>query len=187
MAGYFSETVAAYLDGATICMAVFGRFEFPDGEMRLWLGNGKLEIEGETWHGIGQWGGISEIVSGAGDAAIPVVFTLSGVDEEIVSKVQDVRGGVVTIYVQAFRGDTGQPLDGLRAFYVGTMDQVSFEVDAGKAVISLTTEGPWVNRSKTAAGLLTHRDQQSPTRHPGDLGLEFVPAVVNKLVKWFSA
>jgi hypothetical protein len=182
---YFSEAIAAALKGEAVGLAILGDFDFADGSMRLWLGDGVLDAGGHQWSGIGQWGGISSITSGAGDAAVPVTFTLSGVDEDIALKVSagpSVRGRKVTISLQFFDGATMAPLDAPVLFWTGRMDLVSTEFDATSSVVTVTAEGGFVKRSKARAGLLTDRDQQA--RFPGDLGLEFVPSVINKQVKW---
>jgi len=183
---YFSNTVEAALRGDTIGLAVLGRFDFVEGQRRLWMGHGPITLGDEVWDGLGEFVAMSAISSSMGDAATPVTFTLSGIDDRIyalaVAGAATIRGRQATVYLQFFDDATRRPLDLPAAVWVGRMDRLTADADVSSRSVSLVCENLFSNRSKPPAGLYTSRDQRA--RHPNDGGLDFVNSLVMKTVKW---
>lgn len=182
----YSDTIAAALQQRAIGHVLLGRFGFPDGERLLHNGSGVLRLDGEDWHGLGAWGGVSPIATGIGDAATQVSFTLSGVDEQIISLAAQgsdaVRGGEVTLYERFFDAETRAPLDTTQFLGMWFMDRIEIALEERARSVTLICEGYFTSRSKPPAGMLSHIDQQH--LFPGDKGLEFQAKTVNKSIAW---
>jgi len=183
---YYGEAIDAHLRGLILPAAFLVRIGFPTGEVRLWNGTGRIEIGGETWDGAGAWGSISSLESGGGDAAPEVTLGLSGVDAEIARYARrdapSVRGTAVKIYEVYFHPETRLPLGAPVQVYDGIADRVSVSQKASLYTVTLHVEGPFVDRSKPADGLLTDLSQQR--RFPADLGLAFQAECVSKVIEW---
>lgn len=186
----YSEAIAAWLNHRAIGHALLARLELAEGEQRVWLGSGILQAGGESWVGLGKWASITNIIEGAGDAATSVMLSLSGVDDEIVAKLKSgtdtICGRPVTIYEQFYHPETRAPLGGPAVVFTAYMDRISASLDAQsrKHSTSLYTEGDFTNRSRASSGMLTVKDRQA--LYPGEIGLEFTPMLVQKVIKWPS-
>lgn len=186
MSLFFPATVRAALAGETIGLCVLARLGFVEGERRVFMGHGRLELGGETWSGLGEFVTLSQIAGGLGDAARPLTFTLSGVDDQIIALAiaggTTIRGRPATVYLQFFAPGDGRPLDSMFAIFAGRMSRLTASLSAAQRSVSLIVENRLVHRAKPAAGLYSDRDQN--IRSPGDRGLEFVNSLLSKAVPW---
>lgn len=185
MALYFSEAVQAAIDGETLGVALLTRLDFVEGERRLFLGSGSIEIDGELWSGLGEMAKIGAVNGGFGDTADAFTMTLSGVDPQIealcASAAATIQGRRDTQYLQFFHAD-GKPIESPVVIRIGTMDRMEVDGDATTATVTAVSEDLFVNRSKPPAGTLSDADQQA--RFPGDLGCEFVNTLIYKDINW---
>lgn len=184
---FFPNTVQAALRKQAVGAAFLGRLDFPGGEKRLWLGSGRVNYGGEWWEGTGELVSLSSIASGAADAALPVTFTLSGVDDDIYALAisadpSEIRGRAATLYIQFFSPATMRPYDDPVAIWSGTMDRMTATRSVEARSVSLICEGLFADRSRSPNGLYTDRDQQA--RSPGDLFFQYVATRVNRTVQW---
>lgn len=182
---YFPETIQASLNGATIRASLLVFFDFKTAPMRVWQGFGDLSAGGFTWKGIGDLGSVSGLESALGGTAPTTTFTLSGVKPETIATglaaKDEVKGRRVTVFIQFFDADW-QTYDSPYALYSGLMDQMRIIRRASERVVEVTAESLFARRAMPPWGYLTDRDQNK--RHPGDRGLEQVPAMANKSVYW---
>jgi hypothetical protein len=191
---FFSETVTAAMAGHSIGASFLVFMDFREAPRRWWTGFGTLVAGGEEWTGLGKRVSIDGIEGQTGTAAPQVTFTLSGVDPDIVvqaraasDRVKDRR---VVVYLQFFHTaptDAGDQvhgnLDSPYAIWSGKMDQVRFTAEGPSLrTITVTAETLWASRNRPRYGLYTDRDQQG--RFPGDRGLEQVPSLVSKTIRW---
>lgn len=183
---YYGEAIDAHLRGLALPVVFLARIGFTTGEVRLWNGKGRVELGGEIWDGSDAWGSISNLESGGSDTAPEVMLSLSGVDEGIARYARRdapvVRGAPVKIYEVYFHPQTWQQLGAPVQVYDGIADRVSVAQKATAYTVTLHVEGPFVDRSKPADGLLTDLSQQR--RFPGDLGLAFQAECVSKVIEW---
>lgn len=188
MALEFTDTVAAILAGHTVRAAYLVHLDFDGNPMRFWHGGfGRVVSGGQTWRGTGALSSISGLDVGGGTAASQVKFAMSGVDAELLpialAASNDIKGRDVTVYLQVFGADW-LPLDDPMAVYVGEMDTTKIKASVQNQSIEVTSETVWVLRSRSIFGWLTTKDQESLYPEIDDLGLEFVPALINKSVIW---
>lgn len=191
----FSETIAAKLSGAKVLCATLVRFEFASETIRLWRGNATLRTkDGALWQAIGQLGDISGIEQAVNGEAPQASFTLSGVDASIIHLAREefkteVLGRRVVVSIQFFGDPDGddpdnqRPLDLPYAIWAGRCLAPTFSFSpTGERSIAISAESLFSLRTRPRYAMNTDRDQQH--RFPGDLGFEFAPTLVNKVVTW---
>lgn len=184
--GYFDSTIAAYLAGQAVSVAILVELDFLSSTVRMWSGVGDLYVGGQTWKGIGQLGQITGLESVIGDAAPVVTFTLSGVDPLLVGEAlgasNEVKNRNCTISLQFFDANLA-PLDSTYAIYVGVMDVMKIKADGpGKRTIELTSESIFSRRGFPVWGWLSQVSQQQ--LYPGDNGLAAMTLMQNVTTGW---
>lgn len=175
------------LDERTLAASFLVFMDFVDTPRRFWLGFGDLVTGGHTWQGMGGLITIDGLEEDRGTAANAMTFTLSGVDPVHVTLAQQastrVKGRRVYVYLQFFDVDTQQPVGDPEVVKVATMDQMRYAAEGlGSRTITVTAEGLMAGRNQSPAALYTDRDQN--LRFPGDRGLEQVPDLVSKTIRW---
>ena len=192
--GFFPETIAAKLGGRTIGAALLCHMDFRLTLRRWWTGFGTLDVGGHEWLGTGEMIQIEGLEQAIGTTAPRTTFTLSGVDPEIVSLARNasdrVKDRQCVVYIQFFEitptsGDVQpwSPLDEPYAMASLIMDQMTYAAEGpAQRSITLTAESIWTGRRKPAYGRYTDRDQNA--RFPGDRGLEQLPDLVQKTIRW---
>lgn len=191
---FFSQTIEAYLQGRQVAASILVHMEFRDTPRRWWMGFGDLLAGGQTWQGTGEMIQIDGLEQPIGTTAPRTTFTLSGVDATIVNLARNasdrVKDRPCTVYLQFFEVAPNNgavqpwaPLDQPYVISSLTMDQLSYGAQGpSKRSVNLTAESIWTSRRKPAFGRLTDRDQQA--RFPGDRGLEQLPDLVQKTIRW---
>lgn len=182
----FSETIAAYLGKQTVNAPLLCFLDFVDNPTRVWSGFGKLKTnDGNIWSGLGEFVSVEGLSASIGTGAQSITLSLSGVDPSLVavSKEQStlVKGRTAVIYLQ-FCDENWKCLDNPVAIKTGTMDVMTYRMDAKTASISLTVEGRWTGRRRPQLGLWSDANQKK--RYPGDRGLELMAGYVNKVIDW---
>ena len=186
---FLSQTAAAAASGMKPNVILLARLSFDAAERRLWMGEGDIEVESQIWQGMGVLGSIGPINGVSNDSASSLTLQLSALDAEIsrmaYAEADLVKNRPVVVYIAFFQPGTGAPLDGLAPLYSGRMDNLKSLRTAVMRRISVICEGWFTNRSQSANGMYSDRDQQA--RHPGDKSMEFMPSFINRQVKWPSA
>jgi hypothetical protein len=192
--GYFNATVEAYLNRRSIAGSLLVFMDFVDTPRRWWPGFGDLVAGGHTWQGTGEMISVSGLEQPIGTSAPQTTFTLSGVDASIITLARNaaarVKGRRVVVYLQCFEIDPANasiaawtPLDAPAALWTGTMDQMKYSAQGpGERSVTVTAESRWTNRNRPPFGLFTNADQVA--RFAGDRGLEQVPDLENKTIRW---
>lgn len=187
----FDDLIRAEADGLHITASLFVWFDFKTKSIRLWEGDGPLEIFGQTWLG---WNN-SPLVDIQGLEIRPdgqagrVTFTLSGVSAEVIhaavkdQSLDEIEGRLVTVYL-AFLTDELTELSGLLSLGKWIMQKPEFELGAKVHTISIPGETVFSQRNKAPNGLATDRDQQR--RYPGDKGFEQMYLLKDRTVEWPS-
>lgn len=188
--GYLPGTLAALAAGRTVRAAELVFFDFLAEPMRYWRGAGPLRTpDGIVWEGTGGLGSISGLDLALGTAAPKGTFAIAGTDPRIIAvagaQSSRVKGREVELYLQFF--DEGwAPLDLPVSLWWGEMDRMTFTAaadgDTMSYTVSVAAEGAWTGRSRPAFGFWTDTDQQA--RAPGDRGLEQVPSLPGKTIRY---
>lgn len=186
--GFFDATKLALANGNVVGLAVLGEFDFAEGVNRYWLnGVGTISAGGFDWLGAGDLVSVENITTGEGDSADNLVFTLSGVNAELLALAQvaeSVRGRTVTLYGQFLDLTTQQPTSDLWALPTADiMDTIGFAARGpSQRSIRLTAETIWTARSTARNAFYSDRDQKA--RFPADEGLAFVFSMISNDVAW---
>jgi hypothetical protein len=82
------------------------KIEHQDGDILVWDGAGILEFNGEEWQGIGRLGSVSIAAADTEVQVADVVFTLSGVDPEVLDLLDTkVKGNTAWVWKAFLRED----------------------------------------------------------------------------------
>lgn len=160
----------------------FVKMGFDSGDLNLWSGYGGLVWNGETYLGAGDIGAIDGIKEVDDIEAVNVTLTINSIPSENISLAltEDYQGRPVTIWLGMMDGTTviADPLQ----IFAGRMDIMTIDEGPETSSISVSVESRLVDLLKPRESRYTHEDQQ--IKYPGDLGLEFVPALQNKELNW---
>ena len=178
-------TVAHLAAGHRVNVAALFEFEFASSTQRFWDGLRWKTFDGDEWLGAGELISVSGLQQARGLEATPATFTLSGVDETLLSyaanSAAEVTNRRCAVYLH-FMTEGGVPLDSKIAIWVGRMDVMRFTADVGRQSITLSAESLFSKRKRAPHGYQTDADQQ--VRWPGDTGFEFMAALRYKTTKW---
>lgn len=188
--GPFSETVSAYLAGRQLRFAYLVEFQF-DPAAYFWNGVGTLQAGGKTWVGLAQLGAIEGLSEALNGESQQMRLTLSGA--QVSSAIMQAAasesranyvGRIVTIWIQFFDEDWTL-LDEPQALASGIVDGIPISREQGEngatiRTVTVTAENIFYSRRIPPNGYYTDSDQQQ--RFPGDLGMQFIPALVDKTI-----
>lgn len=192
--GYFPQAIAAKLADRQIAASLLCFMDFRVTPRRWWMGFGTLEAGGHSWQGMGELIQIEGLEQPIGTVAPKTTFQLSGIDATVVSLARNASDRVkdrrCTVYLQFFDITPNDAsvapwtlLDAPFAIWSGKMDQMTYSAQGpAQRSVTLTAESLWTNRHRPVFGLWSDRDQNA--RFPGDRGLEQVPSLVKKQVRW---
>jgi hypothetical protein len=115
---------------------------------------------------------------------------MSGVDTNLInaaisSDPEEIDGRSLQVWIGFFAADnlTLTPLDSLYSLGHWEMQRPTFEYsDVGDRSISLAAETLFIQRDRAVFGMMSDRDQRR--RYADDGGLEFMPSLKNRVVRW---
>ena len=149
----------------------------------LWTGIGNLAWNGQTWLGMGDLLGIGTIEETGAVEAPGIAVRLNALDSALISAAlaEDVQGRPMTLWL-GFMDANGALIDSPVGPFKYRMDVFDIDDDPDRPSITLTAENELAALKRPNERRRTHQDQQID--YPGDLGLEFVPSIQNKELKW---
>lgn len=155
---------------------------FDSGTLRFWSGIGQITYNSETFIGSGTLLSISDIVETQNLEANGVSITLTGIPTELVSIALNERyhGRIVNIYIAAL-SEAGLLIEPYQQFS-GFMDMMEIEDNGETSTITVFCENRLIELKKAKTYYYTPEDQKRD--YPGDLGLDFLPALQDKEIIW---
>ncbi len=161
----------------------FVEAEFSSGTIRVWTGYGNISWNSQTWTGIGDLGGISEVIEGTALRANNVVLRLSGIPQSMLLKALDeVRSGKpATIWFGALDSNGAVVADPFLAFK-GLIDTAELIEGAETGTVKVNIESELITLQQPRESRYTDEDQQQ--KYPGDKGFEYVPKLQEWNVLW---
>jgi len=183
-----ARDLSASLEAAIIDPVVIGVFffkaEFDSGDTLFWSGYGDLTWGGDTYTGVGQFGGIDKVDETSDVRANGATVTLSGIPSDLIALAltEPYQGRPCIVYLGALHLTTGALEGTPYPLLAGRMDVMSIEEGADTASISLTVENRLIELFRSKERRYTHEDQQID--FPGDLGLEYVAGLQEKPINW---
>ena len=158
--------------------------DFAGDPFRATSGSRNYSWGGQTWLGIGEIGGISDVAEAADVAARPLTVTLSGTDTFITQPAlsrTNYKGRKATLYRGFLNEDEtliGDPI----AVWNGRMDVASAVWDEGEATVQIRSE-PLAARL-LRKNISRYSDQDHQLRWPGDKFYEYLTQMASKDVVW---
>jgi hypothetical protein len=182
MARPMSAAMLAAFTSQAIQPAIFVMATFRTGPIYVWSGSGNITWNGQTWTGIGSFGGVSSIEEGADIQARGITLTTSAFDSSLLGDVLNEfqLGLPVIVYIALF--STGGIVSDPLTAWAGRMDQPVIDIGANTAVISIACENRMVDMNTPAVYLFTNDTQQ--LFYPGDQGFSFVLGLIEQSIYW---
>lgn len=143
---------------------------------------GDIDFNGDTYLGVGNFGGITPIEESGSVAPTGIKATLTGIPAEYLSLVigTHYQGVQADVYVGLLDADYALIVDPALAFR-GRVDYADIQFGE-EAKISLSIENRLVDWNRPRVRRYTHEDQQN--EYPLDMGLEFIAGMVEKPIVW---
>lgn len=162
---------------------LLAELDFVSGTKRLWSGIGNLLWNSETWEGTGDLGRVSSIEETVELRAAGMALQLAGVDTSDLAEViaEPIQGRRAKLYI-GFRDSAFQLISDPIIIFDGRMDTIEI-VDGGPtATITMKVENRLRDLERARTRRYTDADQQA--RFPGDVGLQYVPALQEIDIAW---
>lgn len=162
---------------------MFVAIEHPDGIGYFTTGVGSRTWNGHTWAGTGQFGKITPIKHTTDIAIQDIVFSLSGVDTDIVNGLSDdVRNLSGQVWLYCTNWDDSVVADPYQLID-SVLDFQTFQVAAdGTCTIEITAHSGFYTLSRALQEAWTPENQKS--LFPTDTGLDMVPLLQNQNIQW---
>lgn len=183
MARSLTTAFKNHIAGASVTPILLFYADFPSGAVRAWSGYGNLSWGGNTYTGVGDFGGVDRVAEGSDHSAKGIVFTLAGIPSSliVVALADAYQGRTCTLWLGAM-DSTGAVIADPYQFFSGRMDVMEIEDGGETATIKLTGENRLIDLNRPRARRYTHEDQQID--YAGDLGLEYVAGLQDKKIYW---
>lgn len=133
-----------------------------DPPVRVWSGDGTLEIEGLAFDGIGDRALAQVSAAALGGAAQALTLSLSGIDPEVLELLdaEELAGAPVVVWRLIFDSSGTMPLDA-QVFARGRVDAVSTdETVGGEAAIVVSVEGAARGLGRRGGRMRSDADQR---------------------------
>jgi hypothetical protein len=175
-----ANEAAAALPAVMICIAA--DLDFATGPVRVHDGVGTIQINGDSFDGVGKFGSVELVEEGIEVFSRPIVLKLSGVEASLIAEAttEIYQGRAVTIYLCLYNPTTQQLVDTPETLWVGKMDTMSVRLAGDQSEVSLRCE----HRLRREPIIARYTDADQQLAYPGDRGLELVPKIPGFAGKW---
>lgn len=159
------------------------RLSLPGGTVRVNGSAADLQLGDETFLGVGGLGAISFVEESAELRAYDCTLSLSGIptDSIALALTEAYQGAPGTIWEVLFDRATGLPIVEPIVIFRGRIDQMTIELGQ-TATVTVTLQDFMADWERPRIRRYTDEDQRN--RHPGDTGMRFLPATVEKQIIW---
>lgn len=179
------------VDSATLTAAqqdliepvLLAKLEFDGGDVLAHTRLGDIVYNGDTYLGIGQFGGVSSSEEASDLSRTPLNLTLSNIPGDLGAVVlgEHYQGRRATLYLGYLDAATQQLVGDPAILYRGRIDTA--EIEQGDTfTVSVSIESRFAAWDKAIIRRYNNADQQS--RYSGDRGLEFVEQAADKQIVW---
>lgn len=176
------------LNASILWPAVLVNMEFENETLYVWSGVGNVTFQGNTYTGIGSFGGISVIEEGATVSARGITISLSGVDSTALAEALEnlQLGQPVTAYLALYASKgAGSFITDPLISWQGRMDQPEIVVSGDLATIAVKCESRLLDMNVSVDRRYTLEDSQINT--PGELAFQFVNGLQERALYWGQA
>ena len=154
--------------GLTVGLVVLADLDFLSGHIRVHDGVGPLAFGGNTYSGVGTFGGIEGgVVESVDFVARPLTLKLSGVDASLVTTTMTevYQNRTASLYVGLLDLNSALLVDTPELCWEGRMDTMRLEINQGVAVITLACE----HRLYREPRIARYTDQDEQLAYSGDV------------------
>lgn len=176
-------SVQTALASDNIPMLALVELEFVSGTLRVCNAGYSFTWGGHKWVGLGELGKISGISEGQELQMYGCTLELSGIPLEYIAESlnpADYQGQPATIWLAPL-DDEYQILADPVITFQGRMDTMAVQLGE-TATIQLSVESKLVDWERPRVRRYNHEDQIA--EYPDDMGLEFIPQMVEKELVW---
>lgn len=151
--------------------------------IRVHTGIGPLTWGGNTWLGVGAFGGVSPIEEGITVSAQELTVSLNGIPSDLLGDVLAVayRNKRAKLWI-GFVDEAGDFKDAPHQFFGGRISTMAIADAGGTCTITVSIESRLADLRRARVSRYTHEEQQQ--RHPGDNGLAFVARLASAPIYW---
>lgn len=178
-----NEAMQQALASEVVRPVVAAEIQWPGENMRAHTGVGDLTLNGELFHGVGDFGSISAIKQSSGDSPTRLTLGLSAFDDSVRGEVLRAKyqGRPVTVWLVALN-EQHQPMAS-QVIWKGSI------VDAGVNIgdsnqIEVTVSNRLEDWDKKRPDRFTDESQQA--RHKGDRIFRYIPVMAEWPIYWGS-
>jgi hypothetical protein len=184
MARTLTAAMLAAIAAETIRPVLIVKIGTSGSDINLWTGIGDLTHLGETYNGVGNLGGVSQVQETQNLEANGMSFTLTGIDSAMVSAILGSMryGRPAKMWLGLIDTTTNLLVDAAMQMFVGLTDVPSMEEGPESATISITAENRLADLERPRARRYTTEDQK--LTDPTDLGFDYVPTLQDAVFPW---
>lgn len=176
-----SATNVAEIDASHFHEVILAKLEF-DTPVYVHSGFGDIVFGGDTYLGVGDFGGITE--GGESTALTPTSITLplSGVDSAYITEALDAGnyGDIITIYV-GYRQDDGTLVDDPWLYWRGQYEYASLSQGSDN-VVAVHAQHELMVLNEADGSRFTEEDQV--LKFAGDKGFNYLPYMISLKLAW---
>ncbi|MBZ5621447.1 MAG: hypothetical protein LAQ69_22385 [Acidobacteriia bacterium] len=178
-----SSAMLAAIQAPLLRPALFVQIGFASATVYIWSGIGDVSWNGQTWKGLGALLGVPAVEDGVTVQARGTVLSLSGLDAAILGDCMgDFQLGLpVLIYLGLYDGAGGLIPDPIE-IWSGRTDRPALDLDGATSGVQIACENRLIDMNVAVDRRYTQQDQQMTW--PGDLGMQFVDSVQERLIYW---
>lgn len=177
-----STTNATELAKPNIRIFVAVDLDFASGHVRAHDGVGTITFGGNTYDGIGHFGGIDIAEESISVVAKPVTLTISGVDSSLVATAitEQYQGRTATIYLGLLDLDAQQLLDTPETLWEGRMDVMTVQLGQESGSIKLNCE----HRLRREPRIARYTDADQQLAYSGDVFFNLIGKIQSFKGTW---
>lgn len=177
-----TPAVSEALQSGNLPMLVMVELDFASGVVRLANAGYNFDFGGYTWIGTGNLGTISGVEEGLDLQMYGCTLSLTGLAAEYIAEAlnEEYKDRPASIWLAPL-DDNYQILSDPVLLFKGTMDTMPVTLGP-QGSIQITVESPLADWERPRSRRYNHEDQIS--EYPDDLGLEFIPQMVEKELIW---
>lgn len=177
-------TFVAALQSGNISPLFAAVLSFKTSQQWIWTGVGNLEVNGNTYIGVGSFAKIGTVTEGTDVHAYGTTVTLSGIDPVLMGDcmTEVVPGGQATLWFGLIANGT---VIGFYELFNGGMDQPNINVGQDSISISLALETRMLNLQRATNRRWTQAEQRN--RFPTDTAFAGVEILNDQAIIWGSS
>jgi hypothetical protein len=169
----------AAIAAGTVKPALIAEIQVQGGYVRAWSGIGDLIFGGETYTGVGNFGGVSPVKESSDLQSNGCQFILSGIPSGLVSSaLGSLRYGRTAKLWFGILDSSDALIEDPYLLFSGLTDNAQINEGADTSSITVTAESRMVDLDRPRSRRYTTEDQQID--YPTDKGFDFVPSLQDK-------